>query len=77
VPFVRTFKRRTIKYRHGKYASLEQEMPVLCREFIKKCGATTVLWIDDFINTNTTARLCFMRLRAIGCHVDGLIYAGS
>lgn len=75
LPFVKVFAQRKQKKGHGVHKSLEQE-PL---EFIEGASdavkGKTVLWVDDFMTSGITAQRCYLALREVGCHVDGLVWA--
>jgi predicted amidophosphoribosyltransferase len=73
IPFVRAFQQRKYKTRHGIYESLRQEDPGLLSDF--EYHNKSILFIDDFITSTTTARKSFEKLRAMDNHIDGLIFA--
>lgn len=73
VRFIKTFKKRIKKKRHGVYESLNQEAPQIHKDF--SYSHKSILLIDDFLNTGTTARLCYEQLRKLKNHVDGIIFA--
>jgi len=73
VRFVKAFKKRTYKKRHGVHESLNQEMPQIHKDF--SYSHKSILLIDDFLNTGMTAKLCYEELRKLKNHVDGIIFA--
>ncbi len=72
IPFVISFQQRKQKSRHGRYASMEAESPLLVPGWDYK--GKSILFVDDFITSGMTARTCYEELRKYGNHVDGLIY---
>lgn len=72
VPFVISFQQRKEKSRHGRYASMEAECPLLVPgwSYVGKSS----LFVDDFITSGMTAKTCYEALRGRDNHVDGLIY---
>jgi hypothetical protein len=63
--------------RHGRHSSLNQSEPELLESW--KVHNKSILFVDDGIISDTTAKLCYKALVALGKHVDGLIwvYAGG
>ena len=72
IPFVISFRQRSKKSRHGRYASIEAERPLLVPGWDYK--NKSILFVDDFITSGMTAKTCYEALRAFNNHVDGLIY---
>lgn len=72
ISFIISFQQRKKKSRHGRYASLEGESPELVSGWDYK--NKSILFIDDFITSGTTAKTCYEILRGYENHVDGLIY---
>jgi len=72
IPFLISFEQRKNKSRHGRYASLEAEVPVLVSGWNYK--RKSILFVDDFITTGRTAKQCYNILYSYNNHVDGLIY---
>ena len=72
IPFVISFQQRKEKSRHGRYASLEAERPVLVPGWDHK--GKSILFVDDFITSGMTAKSCYEVLRRFNNHVDGLIF---
>lgn len=72
IPFIITFQQRNKKANHGRFESIKAELPVIVPgwEHTKE----SILFIDDFITSGTTARTCYDAMRAHNNHVDGLIY---
>jgi len=72
IPFKKAFKKRRFKSRHGVHESLNQEKPLLREDF--KYSHKSILFIDDFLNTGMTAKLCYEALRVRKNHIDGLVF---
>lgn len=72
IPFVVSFQQRKHKSRHGRYASMEAERPLLVSGW--NHNGKSILFVDDFITSGMTAKSCYEVLRGQGNHVDGLIY---
>jgi len=72
IPFVISFQQRSKKSRHGRYASMEAERPLLVPGWNHK--GKSILFVDDFITSGMTAKTCYEILRSFNNHVDGLIY---
>jgi len=72
IPFIISFQQRKVKSGHGRYASLKAERPLLVPGWNHK--GESILFIDDFITSGTTAKTCYEILRGHNNHVDGLIY---
>jgi len=72
IPFIRAFAKRARKASHGIMSSLHQEDPVFVSRFRHK--HKSILFVDDFLNSTSTARKCYEKLRALNNHVDGLIW---
>ncbi|MBW2609935.1 MAG: phosphoribosyltransferase [Deltaproteobacteria bacterium] len=71
LPFKAAFRQRD-KEGHGRFKSTQQGTTVFCNDW--DIEDSSVLWIDDFINTGSTASMCFNLLVAKGNHVDGLVW---
>ncbi len=72
IPFIKTFRQRSKKSRHGWHSSLEAEMPEVLDGWSYR--NKSILFIDDFITSGITAKNCYSVLRSFDNHVDGLIY---
>ncbi len=72
IPFIIAFQKRKHKKRHGRYASMESEKPEFVDSFNYK--NKSILFIDDFVTSGCTAKACFVELKNMQNHVDGLIY---
>lgn len=72
IPFIISFQQRKEKSRHGRYASMEAERPLLVPGWNQ--AGKSILFIDDFITSGMTAKTCYEVLRQHENHVDGLIY---
>lgn len=72
IPFVLTFQQRSQKTRHGRFASMEAETPVLVPGWVYT--GKSILFVDDFITSGMTAKTCYEAMRSYGNHIDGLIY---
>jgi predicted amidophosphoribosyltransferase len=72
IPFVISFQQRKEKSRHGRYASMEAEAPLLVPGWNQH--GKSILFIDDFITSGMTAKNCYEILRGFNNHIDGLIY---
>lgn len=72
IPFIISFQQRDYKSKHGRFASLTAEMPLLVPGWNHK--NQSILFIDDFITSGMTAKNCYNVLRQYDNHVDGLIY---
>lgn len=73
IRFVKAFKKRIMKKRHGIFESLKQELPQIHKDF--SYSHKSILLVDDFLNSGTTARLCYGQLKKFKNHVDGIIFA--
>jgi hypothetical protein len=63
--------------RHGRHSSLNQSEPELLESW--NVHNKSILFVDDGIISDTTAKLCSEALVALGNHLDGFIrvYAGG
>ena len=69
------FAQKTDKLHHGRFASLNQSRPHLLDSWNMR--NSSILFVDDCINSGTTARLCYEVLISLGNHLDGLIWVSA